>query len=171
MEISALTKAQTELKAPKSQRNRFGGFNYRSAEDILEAVKPINLKYGIELTLSDEIVAVNDRVYIKATATAKYDGTETVVTAFAREAESRKGMDDSQVTGSTSSYARKYALNGLYLIDDNKDADTDEHTKQRMEAKQPVKQEVVKEQQPEEVEEVPTEQPVRRERRRVRRER
>lgn len=119
--VAKLATIQQELNAPKSQYNKFGGYNYRSCEDILMAVKP--LLDGLALTITDEIVAVGDRVYVKATATIT-DGKESVsATAFAREAVSKKGMDDAQVTGSTSSYARKYALNGLLLIDDNKDAD------------------------------------------------
>ena len=125
--------AQSELKAPKGQFNKFGKYNYRSAEDILEAVKPINLKHGLLLAVSDDIVQIGDRYYIKASATLKcVDSSEsTTVTAFAREPLSKKGMDESQITGTASSYARKYALNGLYLIDDTKDADTDEHRQQQ----------------------------------------
>jgi hypothetical protein len=110
---------QRELKAPKSQYNSFGKYNYRSCEDILEAVKPLLDKDDI-LTLSDEMVQVGDRYYVKATASLG----EHSVTAYARESESKKGMDSAQVSGSTSSYARKYALNGLFLIDDAKDDDT-----------------------------------------------
>lgn len=124
---------QNELKAPKSQRNNFGNYNYRSAEDILEAVKPLNKKYSVLLNLSDEIVAVGSRIYVKATATlTDIESDEAIsVTAFAREAETKKGMDDSQITGTASSYARKYALNGLYCIDDTKDADTDAYREQQ----------------------------------------
>lgn len=125
-----LLNAQSELKAPKGQYNSFGKYKYRSAEDILEAVKPINAKHGVLLTITDEPVLIGDWHYIKATATVT-DGNESlVVTAYARESQTKKGMDDSQITGTASSYARKYALNGLYLIDDTKDADTDEYTKQ-----------------------------------------
>ena len=125
-----LINAQAELKAPKGQYNNFGKYKYRSAEDILEAVKPINAKHGVLLTITDEPVLVGDWHYIKATATIT-DGTESiVVTAYARESFNKKGMDDSQITGTASSYARKYALNGLYLIDDTKDADTDEYRNQ-----------------------------------------
>lgn len=121
--------AQKELKAPKGQFNSFGKYKYRSAEDILEAVKPVNAKHGILLTITDDIVQVGERYYIKASATLKsIDSDEfTTVTAFAREPLDKRGMDSAQVTGAASSYARKYALNGLYLIDDTKDADTDEH--------------------------------------------
>src|SRR5699024_87793 len=125
-----LINAQAELKAPKGQYNNFGKYKYRSAEDILEGVKPVNAKYGLLLRLSDEPVCIGDRNYIKATATIT-DGTDTIeVTAYARESVSKKGMDESQITGTASSYARKYALNGLYLIDDTKDADTDEYQNQ-----------------------------------------
>ena len=115
---------QSCLNAPKNQRNTFGNYNYRSCEDILEAVKPLLKETGCTLTVSDEIVQVSDRIYVKATATMKTPSGETYSTnAFAREPLSKKGMDDSQVTGTASSYARKYALNGLFCIDDNKDAD------------------------------------------------
>lgn len=130
---------QTKLKAPKGQYNKFGNFNYRSAEDILEAVKPLNAEQGVLLTITDEIKEVGGRIYVVATATVS-DGTDELkVSAFAREPENKKGMDESQITGATSSYARKYALNGLYAIDDNKDADTDEHKQQQENApkKQP----------------------------------
>ena len=125
-----LIKVQKELKAPKSNYNKFGNFYYRSAEDILEAVKPLNAKYGLVLTLRDEPILIGERYYIKATARIT-DGKEShEVTAYAREAQTKKGMDDSQITGTASSYARKYALNGLFLIDDTKDADTDEYQNQ-----------------------------------------
>lgn len=136
---------QTKLKAPKGQYNKFGGFNYRSAEDILEAVKPLNAEQGLLLTITDEIKEVGGRIYVVATATVS-DGTDELkVSAFAREPENKKGMDESQITGATSSYARKYALNGLYAIDDNKDADTDEHKQQQDNA--PKKQQAQKQQQ------------------------
>ena len=129
-----LLSIQQELKAPKTQTNTFGGFNYRSCEDILEAVKPLLKLYNCNLLLTDEVVNVGARYYVKATAKlidveAKEETTITN-TAFAREAESKPKMDDSQVTGTASSYARKYALNGLFLIDDTKDADTDDFTRQ-----------------------------------------
>ena len=123
-----LIKVQAELKAPKGQFNNFGKYKYRSCEDILESVKPLLKETESQLTLSDEIVAVGDRIYVKATATFKGD-EETSVTAYAREPLDKKGMDTSQITGTASSYARKYALNGLFLIDDTKDADTDEYKK------------------------------------------
>lgn len=139
---------QTKLKAPKGQYNSFGNFNYRSAEDILEAVKPLNAEQGLLLTITDEIKEVGGRIYVVATATVS-DGTDELkVSAFAREPENKKGMDESQITGATSSYARKYALNGLYAIDDNKDADTDEHKQQQENA--PKKQQTQKQQQPKE---------------------
>ena len=119
---------QQTLNAPKNQRNNFGGYNYRSAEDILEAVKP--LLQNITLTVSDEIVLIGNRYYVKATATLSDGEDEISVNAYAREEESKKGMDASQLTGATSSYARKYALNGLFCIDDAKDPDTDAYAKQ-----------------------------------------
>lgn len=125
----------TELKVPKGQRNNFGKYNYRSVEDILEAVKPLALKYGLLPNLTDEIVLVGERYYIKATASIT-DGTQKVESfGYARESENKKGMDESQITGTASSYARKYAMNGLYLIDDTKDADTDEYKQQNDSAK------------------------------------
>lgn len=130
--LTRISSAQGELKAPKNQYNSFGKYSYRSCEDILEAAKPVCAKYGLLLTVSDEIVHEGDRYYIKATA-CLYDahgGSDEVVsaTAFAREALDKKGMDDSQITGTASSYARKYALNGLFCIDDTKDADTQDNT-------------------------------------------
>lgn len=123
-ELSDLVYIQFNLKAPKNQRNAFGNYNYRSCEDILEAAKPLLAERNCTLTVSDDIVQVADRIYVKATATLRTsEGVEYSNTAFAREALSKKGMDESQVTGATSSYARKYALNGLFCIDDTKDAD------------------------------------------------
>lgn len=140
-----LLEIQTKLKAPKGQYNSFGKYSYRSAEDILEAVKPLNAEQGVLLTITDEIKEIGGRVYVVATATVS-DGTDELkVSAFAREPENKKGMDESQITGATSSYARKYALNGLYAIDDNKDADTDEHKQQQANA--PKKQQAQKQQQ------------------------
>lgn len=135
-------KVQEELNAPKNQRNNFGGYNYRSCEDILEAVKPLLKKYKLALTLMDELVNIGDRYYVKAIAklvdieNPMLEDDEISVmnmitnTAYAREEETKKGMDGSQITGTASSYARKYALNGLFLIDDNKDADTNEYHNQ-----------------------------------------
>jgi hypothetical protein len=117
---------QQELIAPKNQYNSFGKYNYRSCEDILEGLKPCLKKVGAAVTVSDEIVQIGERYYIKATATLRdIETTDSVSnTAYAREEESKKGMDSSQVTGASSSYARKYALNGLFCIDDVKDADS-----------------------------------------------
>lgn len=120
---------QTHLKAPKNLYNSFGRYKYRNAEGICEAVKPLLAEHGLILTLSDELVAVGERYYVKATATICSDVEEKLsVSAFARESFDKKGMDDSQITGTASSYARKYALNGLFLLDDTKDADTDEYS-------------------------------------------
>ena len=132
--VKIMQSIQSELKAPKGQTNKFGGYSYRSAEDILEAVKPLLNKYNCFLTVSDEIVEVGGRVYVKATATVHESHSDPIAltTAFAREAEVKKGMDDAQITGSASSYARKYALNGLFAIDDTKDADaTNTHGKSK----------------------------------------
>lgn len=123
-ELNELVFIQSTLKAPKNQRNNFGGYNYRSCEDIMEAVKPLLKDTNCTLVISDDIVQVADRIYVKSTATLKTpSGEEYKNTAYAREALSKKGMDESQVTGAASSYARKYALNGLFCIDDTKDAD------------------------------------------------
>lgn len=126
--MKQLIKIQKELKAPKGQRNNFGNYNYRNAEDILEAVKP--LLGETTLTISDEMVMLGDRFYVKATATLQEGEKITSVSAYAREPVEQKGMNSAQVTGSTSSYARKYALNGLFCIDDTKDADHDSQTQQ-----------------------------------------
>lgn len=124
--ISKLSWVQKNLKAPKSQYNSFGKYHYRSCEDILTAVKGLLEEQDLLLTITDEVVRVGDRYYLKSTAkVTHFDDEKSVeVSAYAREAENRKGMDDSQITGATSSYARKYALNGLFAIDDQKDADT-----------------------------------------------
>ena len=142
-----LANVQQELKAPKDQRNNFGNYNYRSCEGILEAVKPLLAKNDLALTLTDEMVEVGGRIYVKATATVfptndnggvsittdKIEAKQyqcVSVSGFAREEENKKGMDSSQITGAASSYARKYALNGLFCIDDNKDSDaTNTHGK------------------------------------------
>ena len=127
--IEKIVAIQSELKAPKGQYNSFGKYNYRSCEDILEGVKPLLAKHGLVLTIRDGIELIGDRYYVKATATIT-DGKEQLSTdAYARESLDKKGMDASQVTGSTSSYARKYALNGLLAIDDTKDADTMDNSK------------------------------------------
>lgn len=127
-----LLNIQRELKAPKGQYNNFGGYKYRSCEDILEAVKPLLNANKCILTIADSIEQIGNRYYILAKATLlDAESDETIVnTAYAREEESKKGQDGAQITGTASSYARKYALNGLFCIDDTKDADTDEHAKQ-----------------------------------------
>lgn len=123
-----LIKVQSELKAPKSKYNSFGKYKYRSLEDILEGVKPLLAKHKATLTISDDVVQIGERYYLQARATFidTEDGNIISNTALARESADKKGMDDSQISGTASSYARKYALNGLFLIDDTKDADTDE---------------------------------------------
>ena len=128
---------QSKLKATKGRWNSFGKYHYRSCEDILEAVKPLCAEEGCILLIADEMVLVGERYYIKATATLKTPEAEFKTTGYARESDDKKGMDQSQITGTASSYARKYALNGLFCIDDNKDADTDEyqHEKKSREAK------------------------------------
>lgn len=127
--IEKIVAIQSELKAPKGQYNSFGKYNYRSCEDILEGVKPLLAKHGLVLTIQDSIDLIGDRFYVKATATIT-DGKEQLSTsAYARESLDKKGMYASQVTGATSSYARKYALNGLLAIDDTKDADTMDNSK------------------------------------------
>lgn len=140
--IEKLIKIQSELKAPKNQNNTFGKYKYRSCEDILEAVKPLLSREGLLLTLTDTIEQIGNRFYVKATVKIT-DGTETVEnTAYAREEDTKKGMDGPQVTGTSSSYARKYALNGLFCIDDTKDADTDEYkteTSERSKAQESAK--------------------------------
>lgn len=120
---------QHKLKAPKGQYNSFGKYNYRSCEDILEGVKPLLKEHNLALLIDDEIVQIGERYYVKATAKIT-DGREIVsATAYAREPDTKKGMDESQITGATSSYARKYALNALLCIDDTKDADTMDNSK------------------------------------------
>lgn len=129
--MNELAIVQSQLNAPKNQFNKFGGYKYRSAEDILEAVKPLLKQVNAIITITDDIIPVGDRIYVKATATFIANDKSISTTAFAREEETKKGMDASQITGSASSYARKYALNGLLLIDDNKDADaTNTHDKE-----------------------------------------
>lgn len=128
--LTKLSSVQQNLKAPKGQRNNFGNYNYRSAEDILEAVKPLLFEAGIVMTISDSIVNHGDRYYVEATVTVQ-NGTDSLqATGMAREAETKKGMDEAQITGAASSYARKYALNGMFDIDDTKDADSNEHRQQ-----------------------------------------
>lgn len=123
--MKELISIQSELKAPKTQVNRFGGYKYRKAEDILEAVKPLLAKQKCTLIITDDVVLKGNRIYVKATATIKNaKGEYETTTGWAREEETKKGMDGSQITGASSSYARKYALNGLFAIDDNADSDT-----------------------------------------------
>ena len=125
-----LNQVQAQLKAPKGQYNSFGGFKYRSLEDIVEGVKPLLTQHGLSLTLSDTVKLIGDRFYIEATATlvnVEQLDQRIITTALAREAQEKKGMDSSQITGATSSYARKYCLNGLFSIDDTKDADAQNH--------------------------------------------
>ena len=133
MEIyEKLNKIQSELKAPKGQYNKFGKYSYRSCEDILEALKPHLLKYGCVVTLTDDMQLIGDRYYLQATATITdaESGKSVSNVALAREDKECAGMSESQITGTASSYARKYALNGLFLIDDTKDADTDAYHEQ-----------------------------------------
>lgn len=118
-----LGEIQKTLKAPKNQRNNFGNYNYRSCEDILEAIKPL-LEEGERVIISDEVIMIGNRYYVKSTAKFISNDISSEATAYAREAETKKGMDEAQITGSASSYARKYALNGLFAIDDERDADT-----------------------------------------------
>ena len=127
-----LMRIQTQIKAPKNLYNSFGKYNYRNAEGICEAVKPFLEKENVSLILVDDMVAIGNRYYLKATARLlDNENNENIeVSAFAREPEQKKGMDESQITGTASSYARKYALNGLFLLDDTKDADTDEYHNQ-----------------------------------------
>ncbi len=133
--MSVLTDIQNELKAPKSRFNSFGEYYYRSLEDILETVKPILKKYNAALVITDDIVAVGERYYVKATATLQTESEMFAASAYAREPVEKKKMDLPQITGTASSYARKYALNGLFLIDDTKDPDTDEYAKQTQEVR------------------------------------
>lgn len=128
--IKMLSTIQKELKAPKGQFNSFGKYKYRSCEDIIEALKPLLATYDAAILLNDEVVEIGGRVYVKATASIYVDAEYISNVGYAREPEDKKGMDASQITGTASSYARKYALNGLLAIDDTKDADTDEHANQ-----------------------------------------
>ena len=137
-----LTSIQTSLKAPKGQFNSFGKYHYRSCEDILEALKSHLASTKTAIIINDEIIAVGTRIYVKATATLlDNESEETIsISASARECEDKKGMDASQITGATSSYARKYALNGLFCIDDNKDADSSDNSKDDKNPKQEQKE-------------------------------
>ena len=145
---------QQQLKAPKGQFNEFGNYRYRSCEDILEAVKPLLAEHKAALTINDEVVSVGNRIYVMATATLAVGENTVCVSAYAREPENKRGMDEAQITGATSSYARKYALNGLFAIDDTKDPDaTNTHEKEKETPKAkptkpvPVKGNITKEQQ------------------------
>lgn len=131
--LAKLAEIQKELKVPKNQYNKYGGFNYRSCEDIVEAVKPLCHARGLVLTMGDDVIVFGNRFYIKAHVTLldTETGEKIEKTAVAREADSKKGMDESQITGASSSYARKYALNGLFCIDDTKDADTNDYKNQQ----------------------------------------
>lgn len=129
--VEKIARVQKELKAPKSKYNSFGGYHYRSTEDILEAAKPLLAAEGLILHISDVMENIGDRYYVKATAVLTDGEDKLEVSAYARECVAKKGMDESQITGSTSTYARKYALNGLFCIDDTKDADTEEQEKER----------------------------------------
>ena len=142
--MKELIQIQSRLKAPKKNKNTFGGYNYRSCEDILEAVKPICHELECLINIYDEIVEVGGRVYVKATATIiNKEGLSFSSTAYAREEETKKGMDAAQITGAASSYARKYALNGLLAIDDTKDADTNEYVSKTQPAQaQPTRKEI-----------------------------
>lgn len=146
-----LLAVQAELKAPKGQYNSFGKYKYRSCEDILEAVKPVLVKHKATITVSDDLIQIGNRFYVKATARfwdTEQGGGSIDNTAFAREPDTKKGMDESQITGTASSYARKYALNGLLLIDDTKDADTDENRNEREGRQKKQKQEQQKSPEP-----------------------
>ncbi len=136
--MKELVNIQTQLNAPKNQFNKFGGYKYRSCEDILANVKDLLKENKCTLTLTDDIVMVSDRIYVKATVTLKNEAGEIEsTTAYAREDDGKKGMDGSQITGAASSYARKYALNGLFAIDDTKDADaTNTHGKENKKQEQ-----------------------------------
>lgn len=137
--IEKVSKIQKELKAPKNQYNSFGKYNYRNQEDILESVKPLLANEKLVMTITDEVVDIGGRFYVKANVTIT-DGVNSLTnSALARETEDKKGMDAAQVTGATSSYARKYALNGMFLIDDTKDADSDEVTSLTKDNKTPSK--------------------------------
>lgn len=125
-----VARVQSELNAPKNLKNNFGGYSYRNVESIYEAVKPLLLRESLALFITDEVVELNERVYVKATATLTDGYGEIKAVGYAREAGMKKGMDEAQLTGSCSSYARKYALGGLFLIDDNKDIDEMDHTKE-----------------------------------------
>ena len=142
--MKELIAIQNELKAPKNQRNNFGKYNYRSCEDILEAVKPLANAKGCYVLINDQIELIGDRYYVKATATITNGDQNVSVSAYARESLTKKGMDESQITGATSSYARKYALNGLFAIDDTKDADATNNNKDKRTPSAPVVKKLTK---------------------------
>jgi hypothetical protein len=127
-----IVQIQKDLKAPKNQINSFGKFAYRSCEDILEGLKPLLHKYALRQTITDEVELIGDRYYVRAIVKVTDGENSEQVSAFAREPLSKKGMDDSQVTGTASSYSRKYALNGMWLIDDTKDSDVKEEPKNKL---------------------------------------
>ncbi len=141
--MQKLLEVQSKLKAPKGQTNKFGGYKYRSAEDILEALKPLLKEHELVMTINDEIVEVAGRVYVKATVRLSDDEKSITTSAFAREPINKKGMDESQVTGAASSYARKYALNGMFAIDDTKDADTMDNSKEQSDSEKVKRQTIV----------------------------
>ena len=137
--MKELIEIQSKLNAPKSRENKFGGYKYRSCEDILDAVKPLLKEQNSYLTITDEVVLIGDRFYVKATATIVTPSGTLANTAFAREEETKKGMDAAQITGAASSYARKYALNGLFCIDDVADPDTQDNRKEEPKKAEPNK--------------------------------
>lgn len=160
--LSKLQKIQREMKAPKNLYNKFGNYSYRNAEGILESFKPYGEKYKVALTVSDDVVVVGDRYYIKATATLFDTESDSTISnsAFARESFDKKGQDDSQITGTASSYARKYALNGLFLLDDTKDADTDEFHEETKKKAETVKDKKATKEQIEEIKKLTPEEKV-----------
>lgn len=160
--LSKLQKIQREMKAPKNLYNKFGNYSYRNAEGILESFKPYGEKYKVALTVSDDVVVVGDRYYIKATATLFDTESDSTISnsAFARESFDKKGQDDSQITGTASSYARKYALNGLFLLDDTKDADTDEFHEETKKKAESVKDKKATKEQIEEIKKLTPEEKV-----------
>lgn len=145
---SSLMNVIHDLKVPKNQYNSFGKYSFRNAEDIIDAVKPLLHKEGLRMKISDTVELIGIRYYVKATVTVFGHGESDETTAYARESEDQKGMNDAQITGSTSSYARKYALNGMFDIDDTKDADTNEYQEQSSSAKKTTKKEVKKDNSP-----------------------
>jgi hypothetical protein len=141
--MKKLLEVQSKLEAPKGQFNKFGNYKYRSAEDILKALKPLLKEHELVMTINDEIVEVAGRVYVKAIVTVNDGETTISTTAYAREPINKKGMDESQVTGAASSYARKYALNGMFAIDDTKDADSMDNSKEESDSEKVKRQTIV----------------------------